>query len=72
MLSAACHESLPTPPAEPATAAFSFRRLGITFEKDDRPVQKARRQRPSFPSVPTTKVPAYSRIVFHAGTVSVR
>jgi hypothetical protein len=70
MLSAACHESLPPPPAEPATAAFSFRRLAVTSEKDDR--QKARRKHPAFPSVPTAKVPTYSRIVFRSGTVSVR
>jgi hypothetical protein len=72
MLSSACHESLPPPPAEPATAAYSFRRLDDSFAQDDRRGQKARRQHPSFPAVPTTKIPAYSRIVFRAGTVSVR
>jgi hypothetical protein len=67
MLSVACHES--PPPAEAAPAAFSFRRLAVTFEGNDRPRQNARRQRSS---VPAMKVPAYSRIVFRAGTVSVR
>jgi hypothetical protein len=69
MLSVACHESLPPPPAEQAPTAFSFRRLDVTFAKDDRRVQKARRQLPPIPSV---KVPVYSRIVFRSGTASVR
>ena len=72
MLSVACHESLPPPPAEPAPAGFSFRRLVVTLEKDDRRGQKARHQRPSFPPVPAMKVPIYSRIVFRAGMTSVR
>ena len=86
MLSVACHESLPPPPAEPAPAGFSFRRLVVTLEKDDRRGQKARHQRPSFPpvpakvvlwslvstAVPAMKVPIYSRIVFRAGMTSVR
>ena len=69
MLSIACHESLPPPPAEPAPAAYSFRRLAVAFENDDRRGQNPRRQRRS---VPTVTVPAYSRIVFRAGAVSVR
>ena len=69
MLSIACHESLPPPPAEPAPAAYSFRRLAVAFENDDRRGQSQRRQRRP---VPTVTVPAYSRIVFRAGAVSVR
>ena len=68
MLSAACHESLP-PPAEPTPAAYSFRRLAVAFENDDRQVRNGRRPRRL---VPTVSVPAYSRIVFRAGAVSVR
>jgi len=70
MLSAACHESLPEPPpAEPAPAAYSFRRLGVTFDNDDRRESRPRRRRPS---EQTVSIPAYSRIVFRAGSVSVR
>jgi len=69
MLSVACHESLPPPPAEPAPVAFSFRRLAVTFENDDRQVRNGRRPGRL---VPTVSVPTYSRIVFHSGTVSVR
>jgi hypothetical protein len=69
MLSVACHESLPPPPAEPAPVVYSFRRLAVAFENDDRQVRNGRRPRRR---VPTVSVPAYSRIVFRAGTVSVR
>jgi len=69
MLSAACHESLPPPSAEPAPADYSFRRLAVAFENDDRQVRNGRRPRRL---VPTMNVPVYSRIVFRAGTVSVR
>jgi len=69
MLSVACHESLPPPPAEQATPAFSFRRLDVTFAKDDRRAQKTRRQ---LPPIPAVKIPAYSRIVFRSGMASVR
>jgi hypothetical protein len=70
MLSAACHESLPSPPpAESAPAAFSFRRLAVTFDNDDR---QERRQRRRGPAQQTVSIPAYSRIVFRAGAVSVR
>jgi hypothetical protein len=69
MLSAACHESPPPPPTEPAPVAYSFRRLAITFDNDDRRGRNKRRQRTA---IPTVTVPAYSRIVFRAGTVSVR
>jgi len=70
MLSAACHESLPAPPpAEPAPAAYSFRRLAVTFDNDDRRESRPRRRRPA---AQTLTIPAYSRIVFRAGAVSVR
>jgi hypothetical protein len=69
MLSVACHASLPPPSAEPAPTAFSFRRLDVTFAKDDRRVQKTRRQ---LPAIPAVKIPAYSRIVFRSGAASVR
>jgi hypothetical protein len=70
MLSAACHESLPSPPpAEPAPAAFSFRRLAVTFDNDDRQERSQRRRRPL---QQTVTIPTYSRIVFRAGNVSVR
>jgi len=69
MLSAACHESPPPPPAEPAPATYSFRRLAVTFDNDDRRGRNTRRRRPA---VPTVTIPAYSRIVFRAGAVSVR
>jgi hypothetical protein len=70
MLSAACHESLPSPPPEdPAPAAFSFRRLAVTFDNDDRRERSQRRRRTT---EQTVTIPAYSRIVFRAGTVSVR
>jgi hypothetical protein len=68
MLSAACHESPPPPSAEPAPAAYSFRRLAVTFESDDRRGRNTRRR----PAIPTVTIPAYSRIVFRAGAVSVR
>ena len=70
MLSAACHESLPEPPpAEPAPAAYSFRRLAVTFDNDDHRESRPRRRRPA---EQTLTIPAYSRIVFRAGTVSFR
>jgi hypothetical protein len=70
MLSAACHESLPSPPpAESAPAAFSFRRLAVTFDNDDRQERRQRRRRPA---QQTVTIPAYSRIVFRAGAVSIR
>jgi hypothetical protein len=69
MLSVACHESPPPPPAEPAPAVYSFRRLAVTFESDDRQGRNPRRRRTAIPAV---TVPAYSRIVFRAGSVSVR
>jgi hypothetical protein len=69
MLSVACHESLPPPQADEAPTAFSFRRLDVTFAKDERRGQKTRRQRPT---APAEKIPAYSRIVFRSGAVSVR
>jgi hypothetical protein len=69
MLSAACHESPPPQPAEPAPAAYSFRRLAVTFDNDERRGQNRRRLRTA---IPTVTVPAYSRIVFRAGSVSVR
>jgi len=70
MLSAACHESLPeSPPAEPAPAVYSFRRLGVAFENDDRGGRNPRRRRTADQTV---TIPAYSRIVFRAGNVSVR
>jgi hypothetical protein len=68
MLSAACHESLP-PPAEPAPAVYSLRRLAVTFDNDDRRGRNTRRPRTA---IPTVSIPAYSRIVFRAGAVSVR
>jgi hypothetical protein len=70
MLSVACHESLPPPPAEPAPAAYSFRRLAVTFaDNDDRRERNQRRKRTT---VPTVTIPVYSRIVFRAGAASVR
>lgn len=70
MLSVACHESPPSPPpAEPAQAVYSFRRLGVTFDNDDRRGRSPRRRRLA---EQTMTVPAYSRIVFRAGAVSVR
>jgi hypothetical protein len=70
MLSVACHESLPEPPpAEPTPAAYSFRRLGVTFDNDGRRGHSQRRRRQAEQSM---TLPAYSRIVFRAGTVSVR
>jgi len=69
MLSAACHESLPPPPAESAPTSYSFRRLAVAFDNDDRRGQNPRRQRRI---VPTVTLPAYSRIVFRAGAVSIR
>lgn len=69
MLSVACHESLPPPPAEPAPVVYSFRRLAVTIENDDRQVRNGRRPRRL---VPTVSVPAFSRIVFRSGTVSIR
>jgi hypothetical protein len=74
MLSAACHESLPSPPPEdPAPAAFSFRRLAVTFDNDDHNgVRRERSQRRRRTTEQTVTIPAYSRIVFRAGTVSVR
>ena len=74
MLSAACHESLPSPPpAESAPAAFSFRRLAVTFDNDDRnDVRRERSQRRRRPAEQTVTIPAFSRIVFRAGAVSVR
>ena len=70
MLSVACHESQPEPPpAEPALAAYSFRRLAVAFENDDRRGLPPRRRRRI---EQTLRIPAYSRIVFRAGAVSVR
>jgi hypothetical protein len=69
MLSVACHESPQPQSAEPAPAAYSFRRLAVAFESDDRRGQNKRRRRPADQTV---TIPAYSRIVFRAGTVSVR
>ena len=69
MLSVACHESPLPPPADPAPAALSFRRLAVTFDSDSRRGQSARRQRQA---VPRVTLPAYSRIIFRAGTSSVR
>ena len=69
MLSVACHESPEPQPAEPAPAAYSFRRLAVAFDNDDRRGQNKRRRRPA---EQTVTIPAYSRIVFRAGAVSVR
>ena len=70
MLSAAYHESLPSPPpAEPTPADFSVRRLAVTFDNDDRRTRSQRRRRAA---EQTVTIPAFSRIVFRAGSVSVR
>jgi hypothetical protein len=69
MLSAACHESPPPQPADPAPAAYSFRRLAVAFASDDRQGRNTRRRGLA---VPTMTIPAYSRIVFRAGAVSIR
>jgi hypothetical protein len=69
MLSVACHESSPPPPEEPAPAIFSFRRLAVAFEPKGQHNRKVRDKRAA---TPTIAVPAYSRIVYRAGTVSFR
>jgi hypothetical protein len=70
MLSVACHESQPVPPpAEPAPATYSFRRLAVAFENDDRRGRNPRRRRQAEQRL---SIPAYSRIVFRAGAASVR
>jgi hypothetical protein len=73
MLSAACHEPSPPSPEEPVPAVYSFRRLDVTFENDERNgSRQGRGTRRRRPAIPTVSVPAYSRIVFRTGTVSVR
>jgi hypothetical protein len=68
MLSVACHESPQPQPAEPAPAVYSLRRLAVTFDSEDRRGRNTRRRQ----NVTTVTIPAYSRIVFRAGTAQVR
>jgi hypothetical protein len=69
MESLACQEVTACPAEEPAPAAARSRKLAVAFQFDNlRNGEKARRLTPR----PAIAVPAYSRIVYRAGAVSVR
>jgi hypothetical protein len=70
MLSGACHELPPLPAVEPATSVLSFRRVAVIFAPDGRQAQRT--PRPTRETIPAVSVPPYSRIIFRAGSVSVR
>jgi len=57
-------------PAEPLRSAMSFRRIAVSLAAGSRPVPSTRR--PQREQVPTVPLPRYSRIIFRAGSVSVR
>lgn len=73
MWSVDCHEptTVPTPPAlETGRSDLALRRLALSLAPERGCLQAARR--PRHESLPTVAVPAYSRIIFRAGAVSVR
>jgi hypothetical protein len=69
MESLACQEVTACPAEAPEPAAARSRQLAVAFQFDNlRGRPKTRRPKAS----PALAVPGYSRIVFHAGAVSVR
>ena len=70
MLSAECHETQPAPAAEPVPSAVSLRRIAVSFAPEGRQAQSARH--PQRQNLPAVRLPPYSRIVFRAGSISVR
>ena len=68
MLSIACDDQPPALEEEPTLATLPLRRLAVTFESSSR----RRRTREKRKRGATVELPAYSRIVFRAGTVVVR
>ncbi len=69
MLSVACQEpSAPVPEAAPS--ALSLRRIAVTFAPERRLDTSTRRGQRGLP--PMVSIPRFSRIVFRAGSVSVR
>ena len=69
MLSAACHEP-PVPAAEPVPSAASLRRIAVTFAPERRELASGRRGQRDLSTL--VSIPRLSRIVFRAGSVSVR
>ena len=69
MMNVACHEPATSPATEPVVASSALRRPGITPVFDTRINRSERRRRGATQSI---AVPVYSRIVYRAGTVSVR
>jgi hypothetical protein len=67
MLSIACDEQPPAPEEEPTLATLPLRRLAVAFENSSRRRISRKRNRDA-----SVELPAYSRIVFRAGTVVVR
>jgi hypothetical protein len=70
MLFAAYPEPELTAAEEPARPAVPLRRLAVSFAPDSRQAPGARAGRRE--NVAAVRVPAYSRIVFRAGTTLVR
>jgi hypothetical protein len=73
MLSVACPEPATSPApsaAEPPRSAMPFRRIAVSFAAGSRPAPSPRR--PQRDQIPTVPLPRYSRIIFRAGSVSVR
>jgi hypothetical protein len=69
MLSPACHE----PPAlvvEAAPSAGALRRIAVTFAPERPPPVSGRRSQRELP--PLVSLPRFSRIVYRAGSVSIR
>ena len=69
MLSAACHEP-PAPAAEAVPSATSLRRIAVTFAPERRELASGRRGQRDLSTL--VSIPRLSRIVFRAGSVSVR
>jgi hypothetical protein len=70
MLFAECHELQPPAAEEPARPVVPLRRLAVTFAPESRQAAGMRTGRRD--GMPAVRVPAYSRIVFRAGTTRVR
>jgi hypothetical protein len=68
MLSIACDDQPTAPEEEPTPATLPLRRLAVAFESSSRRRRASEKQKRDA----TVRLPAYSRIVFRAGTVVVR
>jgi hypothetical protein len=68
MMSVACDEPATATAEEPVLAASPMRRPAITPVLDTRGTRETRRRR----ITQSINVPVYSRIVYRAGTISVR